>query len=114
MPIILNTDPDEVHRLEIGDAWVEYTRANGDEFDRARVAHIDRETGEPDDEAAYTDVMVAHVTGWGGFLAANGEPLDFADDRVRVFVEVQSPIVRTLLKDAVSKLHMQAVSSGKD
>lgn len=113
MPIILTTEPDKVRRLEIGDSWIEYTRASGDEV--RRVVEDSRDAlGRADMGAVAKTLMETHVVGWDGFACDNGDPLPFAKETVPVFVAALDYHLSLRLDSRITSAFVESADLGKD
>jgi hypothetical protein len=113
MPIILNTEPDKVRRLDIGDSVVLHTRATGDAVQAALEASMDSQTGRYDHRAAATSLMVSHVKGWENVLDSTGSPVPFSEDMVETFVTALGYSERLQIDAAITSSYVEAVE-GKD
>ena len=113
MPIILNTEPDKVRRLPIGDSVVLHTRATGDEVQAALEASMDSKTGRYNHAAAATSLMVTHVKGWENVLDSSGAGVPFSEEMVATFVSALGYSERLQIDAAITSSYVEAVE-GKD
>jgi hypothetical protein len=114
MPIILNTEPDRVRRLEIGDSVVLHTRATGDEVQSALDAAMDLKTGRYNHAAAATSLMLAHVKGWENVLDGAGDDVPFSADFVPTFVAALGYSERLQIDAAITSSYSEAVEGKAD
>lgn len=113
MPIILNTEPEKVRRLAIGDSVVLHTRATGDEVQAALEASMDPKTGRYDHAAAASSLMRLHVKGWENVLDSSGADVPFSEEMVEVFVGALGYAERLRIDAAITSSYVEAVE-GKD
>lgn len=113
MPIVLNTEPTRIRRLDIGDSVILHTRATGDEVQKALEQSMDRETGQYDHTAAATKLMKTHVRGWENVIDADGNAVPYAEDFVETFVDALGYAERLRLDAAITSSYVEGVQ-GKD
>ena len=113
MPIILNTEPEKVERLEIGDSAILYTRASGDAVNRAFASAYDPETGEPLGDRVMRDLLASHIKGWENVVDAAGNPVPYSDEFAQTFVGALNFAHLRALEIAVLTYHTEAAASGK-
>lgn len=109
MPIVLNTDPERRHRLEIGDSVIIYTRATGDEVQRAFDSTANPKTGGYDTPAAITQLMERHVCGWENVFDADHQPVPFSEDLVPLFVAGLGYSERLRIDKAITSAYVEGV-----
>jgi hypothetical protein len=114
MPIILNTEPERVRRLEIGDSVILHTRATGDEVQKALEESMDRQTGRYDHTAAATVLMKRHIKGWENVFDCDGEPVPYGEDLIDIFVGGLVYAERLTLDAAITSSYVEAVEGKGD
>jgi len=114
MPIVLNTDPEKVYRLTIGDSVILHRRASGSDVSRAIEDARDPTTGRVDMQAMTTAVLTKFTVGWENVLDADDAQFEATPERVPLFVEMLGHTERSLLDSSICTSYREATASGKD
>jgi len=112
VPIVLIDDTQEQHRLEVGGSAILYTRATGEEVERALRDSRD-DSGLPDTVRAGSDLMVRHVVGWEGVQNSRGEDVPYGAGLVAKVIAALPYDVRLRLDAAIVSGWKAASDSGK-